>query len=244
MFYEHSWSLHSLIAISISGLGMFAIWPFRRKEAAEMESASTDLQENEAPTELDHLDWGIRLGMLERYERAAERLRMAVKADPDDGSAQYNLALALDLAGHHEEAMALYTQIVKTQADILDVHVNLALTKMDLGDCSGAVSSLRDALQLAPDDAIGHYDLGCVYMAMKQWSEAAGEFQSAVNSDPKDAQTRFNYAIALRRAGNDTEAERELRDFVALARARYPEQRAYAEELLRTYGDKGDSDAA
>jgi len=243
MIHQHWWSVDS--SILPCALGLLAVWPFRRREVAEPSDVQSSSEEADEKPEIDHLDWGIRLGMLERYERAAERFRLAVAAHPDDPAGHYNLALALDLAGHHEEARGIYKHVLEMDCDIPDAHVNLGLALLDLGDSSAAASSLKTALELAPDDATAHYDIGCVYTAQRRWSAAAAEFQASVKAEPKDAQTRFNFAIALRRSGNHAGAEPELRDFLVLARARYPEQREHVLEVLRTeYGDTGDPDAS
>jgi len=224
---------------------ILSAWPFRRKDEGNGDEPQPAVGEESSAAEIDHMDWGIRLGMLERYERAAEQFRLAVKADPDDAAAGYNLALALDLAGRHKEASETYAQVLERSPDLLEAQVNLSLTLLDLSDTKGALDSLREALTKSPDDAIAHFNLGCVYLRQKMWINAAAEFQAAAKADPKDPQTRFNLAIAWRRAGNRADAERELRDFIVLARGRYPEQREYVEELLSTeYGDAGGEDGS
>ena len=241
MAYEHGLSIPS--PLLLAALGLLAVWPFRRKDAADAPNAEATLQGDEADPEIDHLDWGIRLGMLERYERAAERFRMAVQTHPEDPVGHYNLALALDLADRHEEARDSYQQAIHLDSNVPDAHINLSLTLSDLGDRQAAISALNAALVLAPDDAVAHYDLGCIYMALGMWRKAADAFRASNDANPKEAQTRFNSALALRRAGDSAAAERELRDFLALARGRYPRQKEYAEQILRTqYADTGDQD--
>lgn len=239
---QHWWSVDQSLMPCM--LALLAAWPFRRKETTEPDDATSTSEEAAPDPEIDHIDWGIRLGMLERYERAADRFRQAVAAHPDDPIGHYNLALALDLAGQHEEARGIYKRVLEMDPNLPDARVNLGLALFDLGDNKGAASTLKTALEQS-DDAVTHYDLGCVYMAQRRWSDAAAEFQASVKADPKEAQTRYNLAIALRRSGNVADAERELRDFLVLARNRYPEQREHVMELLRTeYGDTGDENGA
>lgn len=241
MLYARLLSENPLVLLS--AIAALSAWPFRRKDEAPADDAEPPAQDEDGP-QIDHLEWGLRLGMLERYERAAERFRMAAQADPDDPTARYNLALALDLSGQHDEARSLYTQIAEQLPDLPDVHINLALAAYDMNDYAFAEQCLRTAIQETPDDAVPHFDLGCVYAAQRRWADAAAEFRLSAQYDPKDAQIRFNFAIALRLSGKTDDAEKDLRDFLALARGRWPDRRAYVEDLLRTeYEDTGETDA-
>ncbi len=241
MLGYHGWSVDLLLLTSVA---IICAWPFRCRKDAETDEQQTPDEDNEKP-QIDHLDWGVHLGSLGRYERAAESFRRAAELDPEDLAARFNLALALDLAGRHQEAREAYEHVLESDSSNADAHLNLSLALHSVGDTAGAHDRLRTALSLATDDATAHYNLGCLYAVEKQWTEAAAEFRLAANLDPKDAQTRFNLAIALRKAGQTAEAEPELRDFLALARGRYPEQIAYADELLqKEYDTMGGSDAS
>jgi len=132
-----------------------------------------------------------------------------------------------------------YNRAIEIDPTFADVHTNLGLALLELGESQAAMKSMEKAVELDSGDPVPHFDLGCIYLSRKQWQEAVSEFREAVKADPKDAQTRFNLAIALRRAGSSADAEPELRDFLALARGRYPEQRAFAAKLLsEEYEDK------
>jgi Flp pilus assembly protein TadD len=234
MTHDHS----LLLALGWCAL---AIWPFRREGRDEPEQEDTASVDGEAADPvIDHMDWGIRLGMLGRFERAIERFEQAVQIAPDEPSAHYNLALTHDLAGDHARARDAYARAIEIDPTFRDSHTNLGVTCTDLGDDDKAIESLRRASELDPSDAIPYYDTGCVLLAEGKCEEAAAEFRKAVGADPKDAQTRFNLAVTLRRAGKAHEAGQEFRDFLALARGRYPEQRSYTTKLLESdYGERG-----
>lgn len=234
MIYESNhWCFAMIVALA------FLLWPFSRKTLPHPEPQ--EAQDGGEEPVIDHVDWGIRLGMIGRFERAAERFEQAVRADPEDLSAHYNQGLALDQAGDHKRARDAYNRAIEIDSTFADVHTNLGLALLDMGENKAAMKSLEKAVELDSGDPVPHFDLGCIYLSKKQWRKAVSEFGEAVKADPKDAQTRFNLAIALRRAGSSADAERELRDFLALARGRYPEQRAFATKLLsEEYEDKGE----
>lgn len=211
----------------------YAIWPFRKSAGPDTENPTADSPEEQSvEAVIDHLDWGIRLGMLGKFERAAERFQQAAQADPEDASALYNLALALDQAGDHARAVEVYKRAIEIEPDFADAHTNLAIALLETGDREAAAEWLRRAAEIDTGDALPHFNRGCLHVAQEEWQTAVTEFQEAATIDPKDAQTRFNLAIALSRTGRTDDCERELRDFLALARGRYREQSQYATKLL------------
>lgn len=222
------------IALAASLCAALAVWPFRRTRRGEPEETPgyAELPEPAERETLDYLDWGVRLGMLGKTEGAAERFRQAIECDPEDAAAHYNLGIALDQLGQHIEAIASFRRAAELKPASVDVMANLGAACMAAGDLMGAFAQFESAVQAAPDDAPLRFNLGCAYLAAGRTEEAVISFQEAVKADPKDAQTRFNLSLALRKAGKPDLADNELRDFLALARGRYPEQRAYAEHIL------------
>ncbi len=60
-----------------------------------------------------------------------------------------------------------------------------------------AVKHLKKAIELDPDYAEAHNNLGAVYYRGKQFKEAAAEFQAAANLEPDDPKINANLANAL-----------------------------------------------
>lgn len=218
------------------------IWPFRRTKNSEPEDANTASTEDVAAAPaIDYQDWGIRLGALGKFEQAAERFEQAAKISPDDPAANYNLALAYDLAGDHSRAMSSYQRTVEQCPDFPDTYINIAAIYINLGDITNAIESLRRASEINPTDPVSHFDIACIYLAERRVEESIEEFNKAAQLDPKDARTRFNLAIALFRSGKVEEARNELSDFLALEQGMYPKQREYAVSFIDSeHNEQGD----
>lgn len=230
--------------LAIASTLVMGVWPFRRGRTAEPAEGEPVAEDQAAEPVIDHVDWGIRLGMLGRFERAAERFQNAVDVDPGDASGHYNLALALDEGDDHQGACVSYQRAIEIDPDFAHAHCNLGIAQLRLGDSEAAVRSLARAAELDPSDPVPHFNLACIYLGQKCWNEGVAELSEAKGIDPKDPQVRFNLAIGLRKVGNLEDAERELRDFLVLARGRYPEHREFATRLLQDeYGEKGDQNA-
>jgi len=205
----------------------WTIWPFRRRPREEL---SQDAEV--AGPALDLVEWGIRLGMLGKPELAAQRLARAVKGNPGDPAAQYNLGLALDQMEQYSEAVECYTRAAEIVPESTDVRVNLGAALLAAGDRRGAIKEFKTAVELAPADPAAWFGLGCAYLANHNFKKAVETFRKAVEADPDDPEIRFNLAIALKKAGCPDLAEIELRAFLEMAGDRFPEHRACAERAL------------
>lgn len=218
------------------GLGALTLWPFRRA-ARDPGSAGAESEAGDrvtaplSPSE-EHFDRGIRLGMLGHLERAAECFRSAVEADPSSAAAHYNLALALDLLGRQREAQEHYEAAAGLEPGFPDAEVNLGVLLCMRGETGAAAERFRAAISANPHDPTAYFNLGCCYLDEGEHRKAVEAFRDSVSADPADAMTRFNLAVALRRAGCADLAEAELRAFLDLAGARYPEHRAYVQTVL------------
>ena len=215
----------------------WAIWPFRRRAKEEPPQETQAAGPHEGPdAALDFVEWGIRLAMLGKPELAAQRLERAVKSNPDDSAAHYNLGIALDQMEGYSEAVASYTRAAEIEPDSVDVRVNLGAALLASGDRRAAIKEFKKAVELAPADPGAWFGLGCAYLANSSFKKAVETFQRAAELDPSDPEIRFNLAIALRRAGSPDLADTELRGFLDMAGDRFPLHRAYAEQVLPARG--------
>jgi tetratricopeptide (TPR) repeat protein len=91
-----------------------------------------------------------------------------------------------------------------------------ALHLSDAGQHAKAAAELEKALQVAPEFADAHNDLGVQYVALGRHEEALGQFQAAVRIAPGMARAHSNLALALWKLGRAAEAESSVRRAVAL----------------------------
>lgn len=71
-----------------------------------------------------------------------------------------------------------------------------------LGDCEGAISHLRRALRLKPDDYHSHSELGMALHAAGRLPESTASLRRALALNPDNADAHFHLAIALLNAGD------------------------------------------
>jgi len=74
---------------------------------------------------------------------AAEHYRRALEARPDDGTAAFNLGVALEDLGRRAEAIAAYQLAISTDPHCADAHYNLSRLYEHLGQGAPALRHLR-----------------------------------------------------------------------------------------------------
>jgi Flp pilus assembly protein TadD len=85
---------------------------------------------------------------------------------------------------------------------VFDVAVQLAKRK----EFAAAVPAWRKALELAPDDARGHNNLGLALAETGKIEEAIAEYRRSLELDPRSSQTHNNLGSVLAQAGRMAEA--------------------------------------
>lgn len=148
---------------------------------------------------------GIQRGSKGDFLGARAALIKAAQVDPNDLSAQDARHLADDAltgvidrqaalhlfrgavfgnGGCHERALAEFSAALLWNHDYHRAYTGMSVQYFCCRDYDQAISCLRRAIELAPDDAISHYALGTVYTAKKRWEAAVGEYKAALGIDP------------------------------------------------------------
>ncbi len=93
---------------------------------------------------------GLALAGLRRWADALDAFREAVRLNPADAGALYNMGFMLDLLGRHEEALAAYSSVVRLKPDYADAWSNLGMTAYLLGRHSESVEAFERVRSLVP----------------------------------------------------------------------------------------------
>jgi tetratricopeptide (TPR) repeat protein len=110
----------------------------------------------------------------------------------------------------------------------------------DLGRGKDASEAARRAIELAPDDAWGHYLLGRILAQVGRNAEAAWFLSTAATRAPGTPALAMDRALALEAGGRSREACEELQRTIALDPMRADPHTLLARLLL----DQGDAEAA
>lgn len=102
----------------------------------------------------------------------------------------YQHAMAMLSAAASEQGAALLRSVVDAAPDLVNPHIDLAITHERLGDLAAAERELRAALQLAPDHPVALNELGIVDRRLGRFDEARANYEHALAVHP-----RFHFAL-------------------------------------------------
>jgi tetratricopeptide (TPR) repeat protein len=149
------------------------------------------------------------------------QLKQAVKANPQDPEAHFNLGLQYEILGKDKEAVKAFKEALKLKPDYPEALNELARLKGGAGNSAQAIKDLQQALKLKPDlratrNALGgeYNQQGLEFIAQGQWGKAAEAFKEALKANPGSdvgSAARNNLGVALASEGNYAEARDEFR---------------------------------
>ncbi|MFC7529597.1 tetratricopeptide repeat protein [Actinoplanes sp. GCM10030250] len=157
-------------------------------------------------------DWPDALGalsrvltVLDRHDEAIATAREAVLRQPENGYRHNRLAWALLEDGRHPvEAEHAAREAVRLDPDEADFRITYAMVMKQLNLLDRARQALRDALSLAPDNAVARHELAALDVvhhhpfALSRLARGASGLVGALRADPRQEASRFLLDVALR----------------------------------------------
>lgn len=123
----------------------------------------------------------------------------ALRNSPSFALAHNNLAnILVRIPGRMEDAIEHYREAVRVDPKYADAHNNLASAYAKLpGRENDAISHYKEALRLVPDHPVAHYNFGNLLVRMSRVPEAVGQYEKAIEANPRFSQAMAQLASAL-----------------------------------------------
>jgi tetratricopeptide (TPR) repeat protein len=169
------------------------------------------------------------------HAAAADAARRAIARNPANKQARYALATALRRLDRPDEAdaeLATFDTLQREETAAVSRQMMLnglrreAAIRSESGDHARAAEALRKALEIAPDDASSHLELGIALLKFGQAKEAIGHLNMAARAQPS-LEAHQQLAAAYAALGQTEDSERELTVYRQMRR-----------DLLRRQGDR------
>jgi predicted O-linked N-acetylglucosamine transferase (SPINDLY family) len=145
--------------------------------------------------------------------------------DPAKAHSLNLLGVAASQRGHHEEALALFTEAAALHPADPGLLYNRGLALKKLGRFAEAIADYDRALRLQPDHAEAHANRGLALHELGEWEAALQAYERALALKPGFAAERFNLANTRHALGDLRGAiddyERALEISPRLAEAHY-----------------------
>jgi tetratricopeptide (TPR) repeat protein len=149
-----------------------------------------------------------------------EDRRKAIAANPSNLNQRAGLAIALDRAGLHDEALRHYTELSRRGGDNWSLYYNMGIALAKLEKYEEAVASYEKSAALNPGHAPTYNHIGIALTKLREYDRAIRAFETAMQLDPNFESAPFNLATLYFRLGDKENAtrafDRVLRSFPQL----------------------------
>ena len=183
-----------------------------------------------------------------QYDRARVLLRRALKADPKARRAHYYLGttaiLAEGMLGLDEAIREFQAELRSSPRDVL-TNLRLGAALIEARRPAEALPHVAIAVAADPPPAEAYYFLGRAHLALARAPEAVEAFRRALSlagttpeADGRLGNIHYQLALALRQAGNETEAAGHFEEARRASARRSDTDR---EALSRFLADTGDA---
>jgi superkiller protein 3 len=191
-------------------------------------------------------------------EGALRLLQQARERAPRHPDVLYNLGLVLHFVGRLEEAEAAFRGALAADPKNPRYHawIGTILLARGPGELEEAIAALKRSVELGPDYAYGHYQLGRALLLQNRPAEAASLLERAVARNPRYREAHYSLSQAYLRLGKRDAArealirfrqldafERQRRHLSVIARAA-PNDPAPRLKLARFLAARGDREGA
>jgi len=171
----------------------------------------------------------------ERYPAAVRTLQQAITALPASGRARYELGLVYQRQGLYAEALAAFDEALtfKPLIGLNTLYKTIGTLRRARQDVDGAIEIFARRIDLVPNDADAHQELGDAYFRQGHHDEALAEFGVTLLLDPARADAYAAIAQVHLRDGRYAEAADSARRTVALDPMHKEARYALATSLIR-----------
>jgi arylsulfatase A-like enzyme/Tfp pilus assembly protein PilF len=170
-----------------------------------------------------------------RYQESIEKLKAAIKTEPNSVSAHYLQGLNYYRSKLFPQAVAELQKTMELSPDYALAAFNLGMAQAHAGQMDGAIESLHKALRLDHTNFEAAYNLGVAYLQKKQLAPAEDAFRQSVAINPELARGYRALGETLLYEDKLDEAITNLRRGVVLA----PQEPAMHESLAKALAAKG-----
>lgn len=143
----------------------------------------------------DLIKKGISLHDQGKYDNAIEKYKQALKLNPQNVWALYEMAYSYSTLGDYNKSIEACSEGIKYKSPYLpSLYVQMGTSYDNINEPQKAVSVYKKGIELYPENYLLHFNLGITYLNSKNVKEAKNYFKKSVVLKPEHASS--NIALA------------------------------------------------
>jgi len=171
-----------------------------------------DNQNRHAYAEIGRLCWE-----LDNFDVARAYLQKGLELHPDSGELQFNMGLLFQSLSQSENAVRSYRKAIELEEPHVPplhwVQLGTAQLSTPKIEQAEAERSFKKALEIDPNSAQAHYQLGKLYLQQRDFVKAEQYLEKAITLDPSLVRAYYQYGIACVRNGKTEKGKEMLETF-------------------------------
>ncbi len=161
--------------------------------------------------------WGqIYLDSKQQSEKAEASFREAIRLAPDSADCHRELGRSLAAQQKLDEAVSSFQKCLLLDPDDQVAHLAMAVALKDLKRYNEAEAEARRVLELNPNHEKAQTLLADILVADSRATQAVEILKKLAEAWPDDLKIRYSLAMALQKAGQREESQKELKVYESL----------------------------
>jgi len=132
-----------------------------------------------------------------KTQEAIAMLDLIIKAEPNNASAVYQKAAALDKAGQTDQAIAAYKRATQIDANFAPAWFELGVASYNKGDYKEAVAAYENVVRIQPDNYTAQANLASTYRQLGRYAEANVAYKAAEPGNTKNPDHYSEWGFCL-----------------------------------------------
>ena len=159
---------------------------------------------------------GIKFHDAGKYTDAIDKYKEALKLEPDNSTALYELSYSLYSSQKGKEAIPYLEKIISSKEKMGGAYDLLGNIYDDGNEPDKAIEIYRQGITIDPEYQRLHFNIGITYYRQKRYNEATDALSVALQLDPNHASSHRMYAMAAQQLNNGVDAIMAYCNFLIL----------------------------
>lgn len=149
-----------------------------------------------------HLQKGIQLYDIGKYDESIEYLKKGKTLDPKNPIFDYEIALAFTSKGEYESAISILNKVLKNKSIHSDYYQLLGNCYSMMGNPQKAIKTYEKGMKRFPNSGNLHLEKGNVYLNKKEYSRASENYMNAIKTEPMYSSSYYRLALLYAKSSN------------------------------------------